>query len=177
MKREDILAILEDAETDNSAKMQKILDMHGTDLTAKNATIKTLEEAAKTHAEAIGAERAKYKDYDAILKERDTLKAEKDARAFEERFTTVLGNHKPKNDFTKDGLINRFREETAKPENEGKKDSEIFAKIIEGKEKDYFDSPVRFTMTPSNPSIKPPTDTESYLDEVYKNNPYYKKTN
>ena len=177
MKREDILAILEDAESDNSAKMQKILDMHGTDLTAKNATIRTLEEAAKTHADAIEAERAKYKDYDAIVQERDALKAEKDTRAFAERFNTVLGNNKPKNDFTKDGLINLFREATAKPENEGKKDDEIFAKIIEGREKELFDAPVRFTMTPTNPAIKTPSETQAYLDEIYAKNPFYKKTN
>jgi hypothetical protein len=177
MKREDILAILENAELDNSARLQKILDLNGNDINAKNQRIKTLEDAAATHAAELEAERGKYKDYDSIVQERNTLKAEKERKAFEDRFTSVLGNNKPKNEFTKKGLIDLFESELAKPENAEKKDSEIFEGMIKGKEKEFFEANVRLNMSHTNPSIKRPENTEAFLDEMYKDNPYYKKMN
>lgn len=177
MKREEVLAILENAEMDNSAKLQSILNLNGTDINAKNQRIKALEDAAATHATELETERNKYKDYDSIVQERDTLKAEKEAKEFEGRFSEAMGKNKPKNDFTKNGLIDLFKSELQKPENQGKQDSEIFANMVKGKETEYFESSVRLNMTPINPAIQKPTNTEAYLDELYKNNPYYKKTN
>lgn len=175
MKREDVLAILENTELDNAAKLQGILDMNGADVNGKNKRIKELEEAATGRKTAWEAERAKYQDYDTILKERDALKAEKEEKAFEERFSTVLGENKPKNDFTRKGLIDLFRTEIAKKENQGKEDSDIFGTIVKGHEAEYFESKLRLNMTPANPNIKKPTTTEAYLDEMYKDNPWYAK--
>jgi hypothetical protein len=177
MKREDVLAILEDENLDNAAKLQRILDINGTDINGKNARIRELEDAAGTHATQLQAERDRYKDYEAILQERDALKTEKEKRVFDDRFSAVLGKNVPKNDFTRAGLEEMFKGELAKPENASKKDADIFATMISGKEKEFFDSPIRLNMTPSNPAAKIPTDTESYIDEVYRDNPYYKKIN
>jgi flagellar basal body rod protein FlgC len=177
MKRNEVLAILENAELDNSAKLQQILDLNGASITARDQRIKALEEAAAGHSATLDAEREKYKDYDAILQERDKLKAEKEEKEFEGRFLQAMGKNKPKNDFTKKGLIDLFRSETQKAENQGKQDADIFAAMVKGKEAEYFDSPVRLSMTPTNPAIQTPTSTEAYLDAMYEKNPYYKKNN
>jgi hypothetical protein len=175
MKREDVLAILENAEIDNSAKLQAILDLNGTDVNSKNKRIKELEDAAEGRETAFETERQKYKDYESILQERDALKAEKEEKAFCDRFNSVLGNNKPKNEFTRKGLIDLFRAEVAKDENKGKEDADIFATLVKDHEAEYFESKVRFNMTPSNPNIKQPTSTEAYLNEIYKDNPFYKQ--
>lgn len=177
MKREEIMAILEDAGQDNATKLQNILNLNGADINSHKQRIKTLEDAAANHSAELEAERGKYKDYDTILQERDALKSEKEAIEFESRFSEVLGKNKPKNDFTKNGLIDLFKGEIAKDENKGKPDSEIFAAMVKGKEAEYFEPSVRINMSPINPAVQTPTNTEAYLDELYKNNPFYKTKN
>lgn len=175
MKREDVLAILENAELDNSAKLQSILDLNGADINAKNQKIKTLEDAAANHAAELEAERGKYKDYDTVLQERDALKAAKEEKEFEDRFSAALGDQKPKNEFTRKGLIDQFRSELQKEENKDKNDTQIFSDMVKGKETEYFERSVRLNMSPINPSIKNADTPAAYLDELYKDNPYYKK--
>ena len=175
MKREDVLKILENTEIDNDAKITQILNMRGEEINAKNKRIKELE-GVVTQKETEHTELAeKYKDYDAILQERDALVAEKAENAFRERFTSVLGDKKPKNTYTRDGLESAFRAEIAKEENAEKTDADIFNTIIDGKENELFEGKVTVSMTPHNPDVTPPTETQAYLDSVYKGNPFYKQ--
>lgn len=174
MKREDVLTILENQELDAAGKLQAIMDINGADVNAKNARIRELEEQAATHATELTTERERYKDYDAIMQERDTLLREKEDRAYSDRFVAVLGKNTPKNDFTRKGMEELFRAEIAKEENKGKEDADIFKAMTEGKEKEWFDNPIRLDMAPTNPDAKVPTSTEAYIHEMYKDNPFYK---
>lgn len=175
MKREDVLAILENQELDNDARVTQILNMRGDEIKGKNDRIKELEGVVTQKDTDYTALTEKYKDYDAILQERDTLVAEKAENAFQERFKNVLGNSKPKNTYTREGLENAFRAEVAKEENAEKTDADIFQTIVGGKEAELFEGTVTVNMTPTNPDVKPLTETQAYLDSVYGNNPYYKK--
>ena len=175
MKREDVLAILENQELDNDARVTQILNMRGDEIKGKNDRIKELEGVVTQKDTDYTALTEKYKDYDAILQERDTLVAEKAENAFQERFKNVLGNSKPKNTYTREGLENAFRAEVAKEENAEKTDADIFKTIVDGKEAELFEGTVTVNMTPTNPDVKPLTETKAYLDSVYANNPYYKK--
>lgn len=175
MKREDVLAILENQELDNDARVTQILNMRGDEIKGKNDRIKELEGVVTQKDTDYTALTEKYKDYDAILQERDTLVAEKAENAFQERFKNVLGNSKPKNTYTREGLENAFRAEVAKEENAEKTDADIFQTIVGGKEAELFEGTVTVNMTPTNPDVKPLTETQAYLDTVYANNPYYKK--
>lgn len=173
MKREDVLTILENQELDSAAKLQAIMDMNGTDVNAKNARIRELEAQATNHATELTTERERYKDYDAILQERDTLLKEKQDRAYTDRFNAVLGKNTPKNDFTRKGMEALFRDELAKEENQGKEDVDIFNAMTEGKEKEWFDNPIQLNMAPINPNAKTPNKTEDYIHNMYKDNPFY----
>ena len=177
MKRDEVLSILENADLDNNAKLQQILDMNGASINAQKARLTDLEKQVATHQADLLAERDKYKDYDAIVQERDALKAEKEERASTDRFNAVLGDNKPKNNFTRKGLADLFRAELAKTENAEKQDAEIFAAMVKGHEAEFFETRHHFSTVPSNPSVGTPNDTEGYLDALYKNNPYYKKNN
>ncbi len=175
MKREDVLNILENTELDNNAKIDQILNMRGTELNAKNTRIRELEDLVAERESSYNALTEKYKDYDTILQERDSLAAEKAEKAFLSRFDAVLGTNKPKNDFTREGLVNAFRTEAAKEENAEKTDADIFKTIIEGHEAEYFEGPVQINMSPINPDVTPPTETKAFLDEAYKGNPFYQQ--
>lgn len=177
MKREDVLTILENQELDHSGKLKAIMDLNGADVNAKNARISELEGQAATHATELAAERERYKDYDAILQERDALLKEKDDRALADRFAAVLGKNTPKNDFTRKGMEELFRAELAKEENKGKEDGDIFKAMAEGKEKEWFDNPIRLDMTPINPEAKTPGKAEDYIHAMYKDNPFYNSKN
>ena len=174
MKREDVLAILDNQELDNDARVTQILNMRGDEIKGKNDRIRELEGLVSQKDTDIATFTEKYKDYDAILQERDTLVAEKAENAFQDRFNAVLGANKPKNTFTRDGLVNAFRTEIAKEENAEKPDADIFKTIIDGHEAEYFEGKVTVNMTPINPDVTPPTETQAYLDKMYAGNPYYK---
>lgn len=175
MKREDVLTILENAELDNDAKITQILNLRGEEIKGKNTRISELEGTVSQKEAEYAALTEKYKDFDAILQERDSLVAEKAEKAFKERFNNVLGNNKPKNTYTRDGLENAFREEIAKEENAGKTDAEIFKTIIGGHEAECFEGNVSINMPKANPDVEAPTEIGAYLDKVYGNNPHYNK--
>lgn len=175
MKREDVQKILENAELDMDSKIDSILNARGVEINTKNTRIKELEGLLSERDTSIADMTERYKDFDAILTERDALKSEKADRDLKDRFTAALGDKKPKNTFTRDGLESAFKSEIAKEENAEKEDADIFATIIEGHEAEYFDGTAPFKMAGSNPNVKTPTDTEAYLDKMYANNPFYKK--
>lgn len=175
MKREDVLKILENTELDNDAKINQILNMRGTELNETNTRIKTLQDTLTQKENEVAQLTDRYKDYDTILNERNTLAEEKAEKARQERFSVVLGENKPKNDYTREGLYNAFNTALAKEENAEKADADIFASIIDGKETELFEGKVAINMTPINPDVKPLTETQAYLDSVYKGNPYYKQ--
>lgn len=175
MKREDVLNILENPELDNDAKINQILNMRGAELNESNTRIKNLQDTLTQKETEVAQLTEKYKDYDTILNERNALTEEKAEKARQERFSVVLGENKPKNDYTREGLYNAFNAAIAKEENAEKTDADIFTSIIDGKEKELFEGKVTVNMTPINPDVKTPTDTEAYLDSVYSGNPFYKK--
>ena len=173
MKREDVLKILENPDLDNDAKINQILNMRGVELTASNTRIKTLEDTLSQKETEFQELTERYKDYDTILAERNALNEEKAEKARQERFTSVLGDNKPKNDYTREGLYNALNAAIAKEENAEKTDADIFTSIIDGKETELFEGKVTINMTHTNPDVTPPTETQSYLDKVYAGIPYY----
>ncbi len=175
MKREDVLKILENTELDNDSKVSQILDMRSTELNASNTRIKTLEDTLSQREREHNELTERYKDYDTILNERNTLAEEKAEKARQERFSVVLGENKPKNNYTREGLYNAFIAALVNEENAEKTDADIFTSIIGGKENELFEGKVTVNMTPVNPGVTPPTETQAYLDKVYADNPFYKK--
>jgi hypothetical protein len=175
MKREDVLKILENPELDNDAKINQILNMRGAELNESNTRIKNLQDTLSQKENEVAQLTEKYKDYDTILNERNTLTEEKAEKARQERFSVVLGDNKPKNDYTREGLYNAFNAAIAKEENAEKTDADIFTSIIDGKETELFEGKVTINMTPTNPDVTPPTETQAYLDKMYAGNPYYKQ--
>lgn len=185
MERAEIKSILANAELSDDAKLEQIMSLNGADITReKNAAkqLKTDLEAANSKLESydrikneLDAERAKnaaYADHDAIVAERDALKAEKEERIFDDRFDKVMGSNKFKNDFTRDGVKKMFRDELSKEENKEKKDEEIMQSLVTGHETEYFDSPVKLNMTPHNPDAKAPNEIDEIIATKYKDNPW-----
>lgn len=175
MKREDVLKILENPELDNDAKINQILNMRGAEMIASDNRIKNLEDTLSQKEQEHNELTERYKDYDTILNERNALVEEKAEKARQERFSVVLGENKPKNDYTREGLYNAFNAAIANEENAEKTDADIFKSIVDGKETELFEGKVTINMTPANPDATPPTETQAYLDKVYADNPYYKK--
>ena len=175
MKREDVLKILENPELDIDAKINQILNMRGAEMIASDNRIKNLEDTLSQKEQEHNELTERYKDYDTILNERNTLVEEKAEKARQERFSVVLGENKPKNDYTREGLYNAFNAAIANKENAEKTDADIFKSIVDGKETELFEGKVTINMTPINPDVTPPTETQAYLDKVYADNPYYKK--
>ena len=175
MKREDVLKILENPELDNDAKINQILNMRGAEMNESETRMKNLQDTLSQKENEVAQLTDKYKDYDTILAERNALTEEKAEKARQERFATVLGENKPKNDYTREGLYNAFNVALGKEENAEKTDADIFKSIVDGKEPELFEGKVTINMTPANPDATPPTETQAYLDKVYADNPYYKK--
>lgn len=175
MKREDVLRILENPELDNDAKINQILNMRGTEMLETDTRIKNLQDTLTQKENEVAQLTDRYKDYDTILNERNTLAEEKAEKARQERFSVVLGDNKPKNDYTREGLYNAFNTAIAKEENAEKTDADIFTSIIDGKETELFEGKVTINMTPTNPDVTPPTETQAYLNKMYAGNPYYKQ--
>lgn len=175
MKREDVLKILENHELDNDAKIDQILNMRGAELNETDTRIKTLQDTITQKENEVAQLTDRYKDYDTILNERNTLAEEKAEKARRERFSMVLGENKPKNDYTREGLYNAFNAAIANKENAEKTDADIFKSIVDGKETELFEGKVTINMTPTNPDVTPPTETQAYLDKMYAGNPYYKQ--
>lgn len=175
MKREDVLKILENPELDNDSKINQILNMRGAEMIASDNRIKNLEDTLSQKEQEHNELTERYKDYDTILNELNTLVEEKAEKARQERFSVVLGENKPKNDYTREGLYNAFNAAIANEENAEKTDADIFKSIVDGKETELFEGKVTINMTPINPDVTPPTETQAYLDKVYADNPYYKK--
>ena len=144
MDREEILAILENEELDDAEKVERIM--------------------------GICAE-----DMDALSTERDVLRAEKDERAIEDRFRKAMesiGGVRFKNSFTRDGVKRLFREEIAKPENAGARDSDIARQILSGHESEYLDSTVSIRMTPHNSKSREQAELDEIAATKYKGNPW-----
>lgn len=175
MKREDVLKILENHELDNDAKIDQILNMRGAEMNESETRMKNLQDTLSQKENEVAQLTDKYKDYDTILNERNTLVEEKAEKTRQERFSVVLGENKPKNDYTREGLYNAFNAAIANKENAEKTDADIFKSIVDGKETELFEGKVTINMTPINPDATPPTETQAYLDKVYADNPYYKK--
>lgn len=171
MKREEIDSILKNAELDDSGKIDAILNLRGAEVNAANKRYTDLE----TRYNEAATKLEDFKDYDAVLQERDTLRAEKAERVMSDRFAAVVGNKKFLNTYTADGVRKAFSDAVALPENEGKTDAEIFAKLEEGKGPEWYGSSVQFSMTPSAGHIETPNDAEDYVSAKHENNPWYGK--
>ena len=171
MKREKIDQILNNADLDNAAKIDAILNIRGEEVNAHNARYKQLEDDYN----ALVASSEAHKDYDAIKAEVETLRAEKADRAMSDRFNAVVGGKKFLNTYTADGVKKAFVDALALEENKGKTDAEIFAKLEEGKGPEWYGSSVRFSMTPSAGHIETPNNAEDYVSAKHENNPWYGK--
>lgn len=157
MKRDALkaLGISDDA-------IDRIMDMNGEDINKAKASGTEIQSKLDTANASIAEMQKKldgYKDFDTIKGERDTLLAEKQKRAVNDRFNAALGSNKPLNDYTRDGLLAKFAEEIGKPENKDKKDADILGGLVNGKEKELFAGKFTLNMTPSgNPGGNPSGD-------------------
>lgn len=170
MNREELDTILNNADLDNGGKIDAILTARGKEMSDADARYA----AMKAKYDKAVSDTAYHKDYDVVLQERDTLRAEKADREMSDRFTAVVGENKFKNTFTADGVRKLFSDALALPENEGKTDEDVYASISNGKEAEWYENPVKISMMPSAGRIETPTSFEAYLDEVYANNPFSK---
>lgn len=146
MKRDALkaLGIADDA-------IDRIMDMNGEDINkAKASGTEIQSKLDKANADLAEMQKKLdgFKDFDTIKGERDTLLAEKQKRAVDDRFAAALGGNKPLNDYTRDGLRAQFETEIGKPENKDKKDSDILGGLVNGKEKELFAGKFTLDMTP-----------------------------
>ena len=164
MKRDALkaLGIADDA-------IDRIMDMNGEDINKAKASgteIQSKLDAANASIAEMQKKLDGFTDFDTIKGERDTLLAEKNKRAVDDRFNAALGSNKPLNDYTRDGLLAKFSEEIGKPENKDKKDSDILCGLVNGKEKELFAGKFQIDMTPSgNPGGKPSSD-DGFLTKI-----------
>jgi hypothetical protein len=164
MKREEIEAILNDAELDTAAKVDAILNKRGAEVSAEKTRYQALE---TKYNDAVTAAES-YKDYDALKTEVETLRAEKADREMGDRFSTVVDGKKFVNTYTADGVRKAFIDALALPENEGKTDAEVYASIsADGKDAGWYAGTVKFSTTPPSGQVKTPTSFEAYIDELY----------
>lgn len=181
MKREELLAIINDSEKTAEEKRDAIMALNGADITRERDKAAKLEERITSlEGDIVTANEAagKHSDYDAVVKERDELLAEKADRGMQDRFAAVLGGQKPKNEYTKAGLYAAFKEALASEESKDKTDADILAGIVGDKSGELFENPVRISMSGVNPNVNAGTDdVKAYMDEMYKNNPFYSPTN
>lgn len=156
-------------------QVESVMSMNGADITREKqratdlqAQIDTLTSEAQTTAQ-------RYATYDADMEELASLRAERDERGRKDRFHAVLGDRKPKNEYTANGLYADFCTAIADPANAERKDEEVFGDLIKDREQECFESRVSITMTPSAdiPAIDPLREVQ---DRKYANNPFYKRS-
>lgn len=145
MKREEIKAIFADA-TDE--QIDKIMNLHGTDVEKYKGKVTALEADAKTKKEAFdklstefealktaGASDAEYKaKYEALVAENDAKakQAEAERLAKEKadnianRFTAVIGDKQFSHDAIKAAYLDKFTKALEDKAYEGKSDTDIF---------------------------------------------------
>lgn len=169
MKRSEIESILNNSELDNAAKLDQIMKIHGVDTNAWNQDRDTL---TRERDEARQAGTA-HSDYDQIVKERDDLKAYKAEREIDDRFTAVVSGAKFKNAYTEKGVLGDFVKAIGDEKNKGRTDEDIFGEIVKGHESEYFEGRHQIMMPKPQPQ-QPRSDLQAYLDEKYKDNPWYK---
>ena len=94
MKREELLAIINDSEKTAEEKRDAIMALNGADITRERDKAAKLEERITslegdiaTANEAAG----KHSDYDAVVKERDELLAEKADRGMQDAVSCLPG--------------------------------------------------------------------------------------
>lgn len=175
MKTEELENLLNNADLDTKAKIAEIFKMNGVDVNAEKNKSALLQAELDQLKSKVADNETKYKDYDKDMEELENFRKEKEEKVVYDRFVAVLGNNKPLNDFTLKGLSNLFKDEVAK--NDGRTDEDIFKALTDGKTNELFQGatpPPKPTLNmpgASNPPI--PSDTDSYLNEKYKDNPFY----
>lgn len=169
MKRSEIEAILNNAELDNAARLDQIMSIHGADANTWNQDRANLTRERDEARQAGNA----HSDYDQIVKERDDLRAYKAEREIGDRFTAVVSGAKFKNSYTEKGVLGDFVKAIGDEKNKGKTDEDIFGEIVKGHESEYFEGRHQIMMPKPQPQ-QPRSDLQAYLDEKYKDNPWYK---
>ncbi len=183
MTREDIAKIFAEA-TDE--QINAILNINSNDIGKAKGDAKKLKEDLDT-AKASIAELEKNKgDTAALQKIIDEYKAADEKRkadeaaaqvraALETRFNGVLGERTFANDYTRNGIFSEFEKAVGADENKGKSDKEIFDSLVND---DKGVKPGIFAnMNPSGQMRGmggTPSGDQAYLDDFYKNNPFYK---
>lgn len=169
MKRSEIEAILNNAELDNAARLDQIMSIHGVDANTWNQDRANLTRERDEARQAGNA----HSDYEQVVKERDELRAYKAEREIGDRFTAVVSGAKFKNAYTEKGVLGDFVNAIGDEKNKGRTDEDIFGEIVKGHESEYFEGRHQIMM-PKPQSQQPRSDLQAYLDEKYKDNPWYK---
>lgn len=187
MTRKDISSIFADA-TDE--QINALLDINSTDignakrklendLATANDTLKerekTITELEKNKGDTDALQKI-IDEYKAADEERKANEAAAQARAaLESRFNTVLGERTFANDYTRNGIFGEFEKAVGADENKGKSDKEILDSIVnddKGVKPGIFASMNRGGQMHGMGGT--PSGDQAYLDDFYKNNPYYK---
>lgn len=167
----------------NKEQIDTIMAEHGKTVNAAREGMTALQEQVNTQT----AQLQRYADYDAIVTERDELRASstanaeelaqlrdyKDRREYGDRMTVALGEKQFVNDVTKDHVFNAFVTAAKSAENEGKTDSEIFQSVVGGHEAEYFKTKFGVKMPPVHQATGA-VDVKAVQDAKYANNPFYK---
>lgn len=175
MKTEELEKLLENAEIDTKAKIAEIFKMNGIDVNAERTKYADLTAEYQKLKDASEQAQTKYATYDADMAELAEFRKTKAEKEFTDRFSSMLKERKPLNEFTEKGLSDLFKTEIEK--GDGRTDEQIFTALIEGKESSYFaPSETKPTITIQKASDVPiPTETKAYLDDKYASSPFYNK--
>ena len=126
-------------------QLQQILDINSADIGKAKEPIAALQQQLTAANNTISELNKNKGDVDALQKKIDEYEQEKTNRenaekeaqknaAYMARFEKLHGDRTYTNDFTKNGVFEKFKEALGKPENEGKSDADIFASLTKDRE-------------------------------------------
>ncbi len=149
MTRDDLRGIVEGI---SDEQLKKILDINSVDIgKAKKGfdELKAEFEKVNRDAEQLNAELAglresqceaeemkmKIEELQKVIDDRKTEDENREYRmALEKRFNAATGNAEFLNEYTKNGLLDKFADALGMEENQGLSDKEIFGKLTDGEE-------------------------------------------
>lgn len=109
------------------------------------------------------------------IAEAERVKAEEQTnadKAFEESMSSIIGDKKFTNDFTKNGIFQEIKAEMSKAENKSLGLKDVFERVIKDRA-DIWQNPQQNVVIKGAGSLDNST-IKAHMDKVYANNPFYK---
>ncbi len=195
MERSVIRTVLANTELSSEEKLEQIMALSGADVMREKENSEAMrEELAQARGrllelsdyddikKSLEEERQKNSDEgdrEALIAERDRLKAERDERLLIARFDSAISGYDIVNGFTREGIKGLFfsavAEENAKSDS-GEvarlSDEQIIKNIIDGHEREYLKTAVSLRMAPHSPESGGMDDIDIIAATKYKGNPW-----